>query len=120
MTKNFLLNIRKSEDGQFYGSVQDLLWNLQCSFIGLDRAILWMKKRMDQELRCFCPEDKNDSQKTITFPYVKNEQHAKFNIRILYREQTTWQGEVTWVETGEKKCFRSALELLNMIDSVFG
>lgn len=39
-----------------------------------------------------------------------------FVIHVKYRQNSTWQGEVVWVEKKRKKCFRSALELLKMID----
>jgi len=41
-------------------------------------------------------------------------------INILYTQNSTWQGTVDWVNrNGEKKsqCFRSALELIRLIDS---
>ncbi len=42
---------------------------------------------------------------------------ATFWIRVLYRQHASWQGEVTWVERQKKEYFRSALELLGLIDS---
>ncbi len=42
---------------------------------------------------------------------------GSFIIRVKYRQNTTWQGEVIWVEKDERKYFRSALELLKLIDS---
>lgn len=49
----------------------------------------------------------------------KNEQAKKATliVRILYRQNTTWQGEVTWTERDTTKQFRSALELIRLIDS---
>lgn len=38
-------------------------------------------------------------------------------IQILDRQNATWQGTVTWTDTGRKATFRSALELLKLIDS---
>lgn len=40
-----------------------------------------------------------------------------FVIRLLYRQHTSWQGYVTWVEGGEEKPFRSVLELILLINS---
>ncbi len=40
----------------------------------------------------------------------------EFIVRIIYNEHATWQGEITWVEKQEKQYFRSALELLKLID----
>ena len=40
-----------------------------------------------------------------------------FAINILYQENATWQGTVTWVDENKSQSFRSALELLRLIDS---
>ena len=44
---------------------------------------------------------------------------ATFRIRILFRQNATWQGTIRWVEQGEEQKFRSVLELLMLIDSCF-
>ena len=41
-----------------------------------------------------------------------------FVVKILDSQNSTWQGRVTWVEENKTQHFRSALELLKMIDSV--
>ena len=40
-----------------------------------------------------------------------------FVVRILYRQNNTWQGEVLWAERNERRYFRSALELMELMDS---
>jgi len=40
-----------------------------------------------------------------------------FVIKILSQENATWQGTVTWVQTNETQHFRSALELIKILDS---
>lgn len=42
---------------------------------------------------------------------------ATFIINVKYRQNATWQGEVIWVDKKETKFFRSALELLKLMDS---
>lgn len=42
---------------------------------------------------------------------------ATFVVRIQYRQNSTWQGQVTWAEENQTMPFRSALELLKLIDS---
>ena len=39
-----------------------------------------------------------------------------FIIKILNKQHSTWQGSVTWVEEQKTQNFRSALELLKLID----
>ena len=36
---------------------------------------------------------------------------------MQYRQNATWQGTVVWTEKEETKRFRSALELLKLMDS---
>lgn len=40
-----------------------------------------------------------------------------FIVHVKYRQNATWQGEVVWVEQKKRQYFRSALELLKLIDS---
>ena len=42
---------------------------------------------------------------------------ATFAVRILFRQNASWQGSVTWNETGRSESFRSALELLFLLHS---
>lgn len=45
-----------------------------------------------------------------------NGEKGTFIIRVEQRQHSSWQGRVTWVEEGRTENFRSALELLKMID----
>jgi hypothetical protein len=40
-----------------------------------------------------------------------------FEIRILFRRNTSWQGSVRWAEGQKEESFRSVLELLMLMDS---
>lgn len=40
-----------------------------------------------------------------------------FMIRIISQENSTWQGQITWLNQTETRCFRSMLELIKMIDT---
>ena len=42
---------------------------------------------------------------------------ATFTIRILFRQNASWQGSVSWLEGGQEQSFRSALELIFLMDS---
>lgn len=45
-------------------------------------------------------------------------ERATFVIRVMHRQHTSWQGEVIWIDGQKKEYFRSALELLRLMDSV--
>ena len=42
---------------------------------------------------------------------------ATFAVRVLFRQNASWQGTVTWQETGREEAFRSVLELLLLMSS---
>ena len=42
---------------------------------------------------------------------------ATFTVRVLFRQNASWQGSVFWLEGGKEENFRSALELIFLMDS---
>ena len=40
-----------------------------------------------------------------------------FVVQILSAQNATWQGTVTWTDSRRSESFRSALELIRLIDS---
>ena len=45
---------------------------------------------------------------------------ASFSIRILFRQNASWQGSVTWLEGKQTEYFRSVLELMVLLDNALG
>ena len=109
MKKAFLLDVQKTEDDRYRGNIHDLCLDHKCSFEGMDNAFLLMDQAMDFN------EDREKILKIWCYMPFNLKDSSRYHIRVLYREQNTWQGEVTWVKTGEKKRFRSALELLHLV-----
>lgn len=46
----------------------------------------------------------------------KQKKTDTFLIKIMDQQNGTWQGSVTWIEEQSEQQFRSALELLKLID----
>lgn len=42
---------------------------------------------------------------------------ATFTLRIMFRQNSSWQGSLSWLEGKSSENFRSALELLLLLDS---
>lgn len=42
---------------------------------------------------------------------------ATFQLKILFRQNTSWQGILMWAESRQEKTFRSVLELIKLLDS---
>lgn len=51
---------------------------------------------------------------------MRSNQSGTFLVKIVNSQNATWQGSVTWVEEKKVQNFRSALELLKLIDGVIG
>ena len=45
---------------------------------------------------------------------------ATFAVRLLFRQNASWQGSVRWIEGGQEESFRSVLELLLLMDNALG
>ena len=42
---------------------------------------------------------------------------ATFSLRVMFRQNASWQGSVTWLEGKQMQSFRSALELVLLMNS---
>ena len=47
----------------------------------------------------------------------KHGELGSFTVRVQHRQNGSWQGRITWLEKGQTLHFRSAWELLKLIDS---
>ena len=61
----------------------------------------------------------NQGQKKANPPEEISQEGKKgtFAVRVIFRQNSSWQGSVTWLEQGIEESFRSALELLLLLDS---
>lgn len=62
----------------------------------------------------------DEEEKFATYFYMEAaemRQDKTFVIQIKDTQASTWQGTVVWVEKEKKEIFRSALELMKLLDS---
>jgi len=52
------------------------------------------------------PDSRHDAGSTI----------GTFEISVKFTQNSTWQGQIHWVEKDKRQNFRSALELLKLMD----
>lgn len=60
----------------------------------------------------------NSSLKTDVYMGQDGRSKATFILHLQFRENDSWQGTIQWVERKETLQFRSALELMKIINSV--
>jgi hypothetical protein len=66
--------------------------------------------------RSFFPWTEQDDRESQVMGLPEGKE-ATFAIRILFRQNASWQGSLTWMEKGQEESFRSVLELLLMMQS---
>ena len=92
-------------------------------FRSLSQLLITMEKHLNstrfpqafEEMRIFgeptAPEEPEGGE------WVGSGKLATFAIRVLFRQNASWQGSVTWLEGGQDERFRSVLELIFLMDS---
>lgn len=96
----------------------------EVAFSNLTRLLLLMEDMMDgmkfpQEAvqnRRFKHHEKREETVRI-LPKPAQEAIATFKVKVLFRQGASWQGKVSWAEGKQEMAFRSALELVKLMDS---
>ena len=94
------------------------------SFQSLVQFLLKMEQTLDSmnfpqaftSVRAFAPPPSQKSDAS-PIPELMKGALATFSVRVIFRQNTSWQGSVTWLESGTEQSFRSTLELILLIDS---
>lgn len=104
--------ICNDEREQSFASLMELL-------LSLDRLTLQTDASTNaSQCKRFVREERTDlGTETTERPQPRRGKCATFRLRILFRRNTSWQGLVTWVEGRQEESFRSALELMVLLDS---
>lgn len=138
----FMLVLEENSSMQETGMIYQFHTGCSVRFSSLAEAILLMERRMEEmqlpktvgSLRSFSTllgetismkqEEKPEGTGTgsrcrewepASYVFQAN-RRAVFYIYVFYRQNSSWQGEIIWKERGEKRYFRSVLELLNLLD----
>ena len=97
-------------EGDSFHSTMEFLKKMESMLDGMKFPQSFMENRVFQAP----PEIKAET------PLISSQKRGTcgtFRLRVLFRQNTSWQGAVTWVEGAREETFRSALELLLLMDS---
>lgn len=90
-------------------------------FYGLTHFLQEMEETLDtmelptafSGLRSFAPRSHSSLQEALHSERMGK--LATFSLRVLFRQNVSWQGSVTWLEGRQTQSFRSVLELVLMV-----
>lgn len=112
------------EDGIFVGRLYNPQMKAGEHFLSLTQFLIKMENALDElrlpqsftVARAFAPPARlNNASQSTQEP--KEGKLATFAVRILFRQNASWQGSVTWSEGGREESFRSVLELILLMNS---
>lgn len=107
-----VITVTSYENGRMEGYLRHPRLDTKEEILSLSQMILLLNSLLDLE---DCPNP--------PLPLVKTERDGKeeaavFRVQILFREHYTWQGRLIWQNGNEEFVFRSALELIQLLDEI--
>lgn len=105
--------------GRFYNPYQDV-----ASFSSLTQFLIKMETLLDemQMPQAYTEQRKfsmllQPERDDVTSASVRKGVKATFELQVLFRQHSSWQGVIVWREQKTEHSFRSVLELIFLIDS---
>ncbi len=149
--RKIFINVIKDVNGRFYGTINQFFYEKEILFYGLDDAVLKIDQMVDElgcvqasterrdfenkrkpDLRTWTAQERIEAEKkknlhtqyrnVETLKEDAKEQKNCFIVDIMYRQNSSWQGYVTWgnhSRESKQEKFHSVLELLKLIRSSF-
>lgn len=111
-------------DGVLAGRLYNPVSDAPRPFRSMSQFLVQMEELLDQlqfpqsfrVVRTFGQPPLTSSSASVDTEALPSGQEATFVVKVLFRQNASWQGSVTWKETGLDQNFRSVLELLLLID----
>ena len=123
-----IIRIHGYQDKNLQGTFYNLFYGEEIAFGSLTELLLRIEDMMD-EMECpqasvrsrrFGAGRKNAERASIAeelLPKPDQEAIATFAVKVLFRQGASWQGKLAWTEGKTEVSFRSALEMVKLMDS---
>jgi hypothetical protein len=106
------------QDCALSGRIFDPYQDGAIPFYGLMQFFVQMEALLDQQPQLASAADaKKATAPAGKLAVLQTGELATFSLRILFRQNASWQGSVSWLEGRREESFRSALELAMLIHS---
>ncbi|RGD75351.1 hypothetical protein [Anaerofustis stercorihominis] len=123
--KTSIVKIYAYDNNNLIGTLYNPYLKVEKKFLSTFNLLNLIEQTMDDmdypqainECRTFVDNKENKEELAIE-ELKEKEILATFNIKVLFRQNATWQGSIVWVEDNTVSQFRSVYELLVLMDSV--
>ena len=96
--------------GETFRGLMDFIWKMEALLDGMQFPQPFTQDRGFCERTMMPPE-------SLAGMEPQKGKMGTFAVRIMFRQNASWQGTVSWLEGHREENFRSALELLKGMDS---
>ena len=112
--KRSLIRVYSYRNKEIRGTLQNPYFEEEPYFDNLTQLLIRMEGRAFDQ-----PEQRVATGAPRPAPEALGEQKplATFQLSVLFRQNASWQGSLTWLERAEEARFRSVLELVGLLDS---
>ena len=122
--KTSIIRIYSYQDKNLQGVFYNLYYGEEIVFTNLTQLLLLMEDMMDGmkfPQAAMQPHRFQNGSDYAAMVHKKldpiPEVIATFKVKVLFRQNASWQGKILWLEGGQDMAFRSALELVKLMDS---
>ncbi len=123
-----IIRIYSYEDKNLQGTFYNPYYGEEIAFGNLTRLLLLIEDMLDEmdcpqasvRSRRFAGTPKQQERASICrelLPKPERNVIATFTVKVLFRQGASWQGKLGWKEQRQEMPFRSALELVKLLDS---
>lgn len=120
----FVICVDAYEDGVMRGRIYPSCSDEKIDFHGVMDFLKCIESQLNQMQfpqsfcsgRTFATRQPTNSRASDSKLYG-NGQLATYALKILFRQNASWQGSLSWLERNQEATFRSVLEMLMLIDS---
>lgn len=121
--RTILICVDSYHQGTLQGRFYNPFLNEGQSFQSLSQFIAKMEQTLDgmefpkayTTTRTFSPRPEKPPESPGTV--YQGGKLASFALRILFRQNASWQGSITWLDNNQEQSFRSVLELILLFDN---
>lgn len=122
--KTTLLAVTSYDDQNIRGYLSNPLYGKRLYFNNLTQLLFSMDRMLDElafpqnEMQRRTFSGRSDSSPELAAPReTPVEPIASFKIKVLFRQNASWQGSIYWTDKESESQFRSVFELITLIDS---
>lgn len=111
-SREALIKVTSYHDGVMDGYLQHPRLDGKAKLYSLSQLVLLLNDLLDLE---GCPDSPLP---LLPLEDAGEKNKAVFRIQILFREHYTWQGRLVWQDENQEAVFRSAIELIQLMDEI--